>query len=190
MRTEDLTGQKFGNLIAIKKTTPNKWGKNRWLCSCDCGIQKVFIISHLKSGKTKSCGCLRHRKAHNFKNIIGNKYGRLTVLRQVPHEYNRKTAWICKCDCGNIGIFPGQSMKSGLIKSCGCFRTELRRRKGENHPNFKGGSITPDGYLIIKGEDSNGKWKDRAFHIIAMEKFLGRKLKIGETVHHKKRYKE
>lgn len=181
----DLTGQKFGQLTVVERADPSKQGKTKYVCLCACGNKKEIIASHLKSGVTKSCGCLRHKRAHNFKDITGNKYGRLMVLRQAPHEYNGKTAWFCKCDCGNTGIFPGQSMKSGLIKSCGCIRDELRRRRGKDNPNFKGGCISPYGYLIVKGEDSSGKWKDRPFHVLVMEKHIGRKLKCHETVHHR-----
>lgn len=51
----DLTGRKFGRLTAIKKTTS---GKNpKWLCKCDCGVEKEIQYSALTSGKTVSCGC-------------------------------------------------------------------------------------------------------------------------------------
>lgn len=53
---KDLTGQRFGRLIAIKPA----YKKNRriyWLCKCDCGNEKIVSGGHI--GKdTKSCGCL------------------------------------------------------------------------------------------------------------------------------------
>ena len=60
-RTEDISGQKFGKLTAIKisKTIKDKNGKNinYWLCKCDCGKLTEVSIGHLKSGHTASCGC-------------------------------------------------------------------------------------------------------------------------------------
>ena len=55
----DLTGKKFGRLTVIERSYPNtKWGLPRWLCKCSCGTEKVIDSSNLKSGRTKSCGCL------------------------------------------------------------------------------------------------------------------------------------
>lgn len=54
----DLTGQRFGKLVVIKDTGERKSKNIVWECICDCGkITKSYGI-HLKSGNTKSCGCL------------------------------------------------------------------------------------------------------------------------------------
>lgn len=54
----DLTGQRFGRLIALTRIAIN--GKpGRWLCQCDCGNQTEVAVNQLKSARTKSCGCLR-----------------------------------------------------------------------------------------------------------------------------------
>jgi hypothetical protein len=55
-----LTGQTFGKLRAIEPA-PNRDGATRWLCACDCGQQKAVKTAHLRSGATKSCGCLQQR---------------------------------------------------------------------------------------------------------------------------------
>lgn len=54
----DLTGKKFGRLTVISHAGKTSYGENRWLCKCDCGKQKVIFGSLLRSGHTKSCGCL------------------------------------------------------------------------------------------------------------------------------------
>jgi len=57
MRDEDLTGQKFGRLTAHTRIkVPGK--RLRWGCACECGNQTEVPPSNLKSGNTKSCGCL------------------------------------------------------------------------------------------------------------------------------------
>ena len=58
-RRIDETGNRYGRLTVlqpIEKLGPN----NRlvWLCKCDCGTQKEIIGKNLRSGNTKSCGCL------------------------------------------------------------------------------------------------------------------------------------
>lgn len=50
---KDLTGQRFGRLVA-KKYLKN----SNWLCICDCGNEIITKADYLKSGNTKSCGCL------------------------------------------------------------------------------------------------------------------------------------
>lgn len=58
-----------------------------------------------------------------LKDLAGQKFGRLTVIEK-SHPKNKKTFWLCECDCGNTTIVSGQDMKNGRIKSCGCIRKE------------------------------------------------------------------
>lgn len=53
----DLTGQRFGRLVAIKRATNIK-KRTMWECKCDCGRTKVVDAHSLRLGHTKSCGCL------------------------------------------------------------------------------------------------------------------------------------
>ena len=54
----DLTGRRFCRLLVISRD-PSKGGKPPyWLCQCDCGNQKIISGKSLKSGNTRSCGCL------------------------------------------------------------------------------------------------------------------------------------
>lgn len=54
----DLTGQRFGNLTAISVVGQSgKCGAARWLFRCDCGTEKEIRGTHVRSGKTSSCGC-------------------------------------------------------------------------------------------------------------------------------------
>jgi hypothetical protein len=55
----DLTGCKFGRLEVVKFAGLDKKHIALWVCQCDCGNQKVVRSDRLKSGKTRSCGCLQ-----------------------------------------------------------------------------------------------------------------------------------
>jgi len=55
----DLTNKRFGKLIVIGRAEPEKYKKSCWICLCDCGNKTTVRGSHLISGTTKSCGCLR-----------------------------------------------------------------------------------------------------------------------------------
>lgn len=51
-------GNQHGRLVVIKRADNSKHGNARWLCHCDCGNITVVRGLELRSGHTKSCGCL------------------------------------------------------------------------------------------------------------------------------------
>ena len=53
----DLTGKKFGRLLVLGLSHSHD-GNLYWSCRCECGKQSVVAALSLKSGRTKSCGCL------------------------------------------------------------------------------------------------------------------------------------
>ena len=54
----EIAGQKFGRLTACKETNKRADGKVVWECMCDCGNKVEVSGKLLKSGNTKSCGCI------------------------------------------------------------------------------------------------------------------------------------
>ena len=54
----DLTGQKFGRWTVLEKA-PSKNKAVYWICQCECGEIKEVKAASLRSGKSKSCGCLQ-----------------------------------------------------------------------------------------------------------------------------------
>lgn len=57
-------------------------------------------------------------------NLIGQKFGRLMVLKQVIE--NDKKLWLCKCDCGETTKVSTKNLNSGRVRSCGC----MKRKSG------------------------------------------------------------
>lgn len=57
-RVVDITGQRFGRLIALSVDHIAPSGA-KWLCKCDCGNSVITYSASLRFGKTASCGCLR-----------------------------------------------------------------------------------------------------------------------------------
>ena len=55
---ESLVGRRFGKLTVIERDGTNKHRQALWKCACSCGNEIVLSTSALKSGNTKSCGCL------------------------------------------------------------------------------------------------------------------------------------
>lgn len=70
MNPIDLKGQRFGKLVAIKKSEPHfTVGGHKqtvWLCKCDCGQITRVQLQSLRNGRTKSCGCLRFENPRTF----------------------------------------------------------------------------------------------------------------------------
>lgn len=65
---EDLTGKKFGNLLVIERAGSDRNKNALWKCKCDCGNEKIVVANRLRSGETRSCGCLRSiRTKETFK---------------------------------------------------------------------------------------------------------------------------
>lgn len=54
----DITGQRFGNLIALEQDISKKQSNAYWLCKCDCGSIVSVRSADLRNGHTLSCGCL------------------------------------------------------------------------------------------------------------------------------------
>lgn len=61
----------------------------------------------------------------NFKDIVGNRYGRLLVLSRAKNRYD-KTYWLCLCDCGAIKEIYGGALtrQKKPTQSCGCLNAE------------------------------------------------------------------
>ena len=76
---KDLTGQRFGRLVALKYVGKTNNGNAKWECQCDCGNIAVVASYCLRSGQTRSCGCLakeRH-EAGTHGQTKGGKHSRL-----------------------------------------------------------------------------------------------------------------
>ena len=71
------------------------------------------------------------------RDLTGQKFGRLTVLRQAPDRIKPSGAhskmWECQCDCGNIKIISRSSLVSGDTISCGCYHKEHVHDFGKKH---------------------------------------------------------
>lgn len=57
---KDLTGQRFGRLVALEVVGKSNAHGVLWKCKCDCGNEKNVRSGYLLEGGTTSCGCYRH----------------------------------------------------------------------------------------------------------------------------------
>ena len=135
--------------------------------------------------------------------ITGQRFGRLTV-----ESYDRTgksgSLWNCRCDCGNTAQFQGSNLRRGKTVSCGCYREELRQRRGKDSPNtgqrigpshhnWSGGRYyNKDGYVHVSFRhsfpDIAAMYPGRYTlpeHTLVMSRLLGRAIRSDESVHHK-----
>jgi hypothetical protein len=91
MKLIDMTNQRYGRLVIIKKAdkrTAN--GNAQWVCQCDCGNYIVADRYSLVNGTTKSCGCLRREHSRQAmlndpRLISGRRRGSLVNEEGIPY---------------------------------------------------------------------------------------------------------
>lgn len=146
---KDITGQRFGKLVAVKPTN-NRLGRSViWECQCDCG-NTCYIDSHsLNKGSTQSCGCLKSKGELKIIQILSS----LNIL----YEYQKKfesckiTNKIMPFDFFlpeyNILIeFDGEQHFHAIDFLGG----EERYKKQQEYDSFKNEWSRQNGYMLIR----------------------------------------
>lgn len=148
---KNLVGQKYNWLIVLEQDMEKYAEKHEvfWKCRCDCGNFKSVRTYDLTHGKTKSCGCLRNKKVREAigNKLEGQRFGKLTVLKQVDsileNSGQLRTAWLCRCDCGEEVVVKTINLKSGDTKSCGCWNLENLSNRKKNLIGIRFGKLVP-----------------------------------------------
>lgn len=170
---ESLVGKVFDRLTVIEE---DKARDGYYICECECGTIKSISQQLLKSGHSKSCGCIRKettraRGKQNKKDLTGKTFGRLTVVGETEdRNLDGQVTWKCRCQCGNTCLVPTSRLTQGNTTSCGCLVKEVAREKfvklnahqvGEFHPNWQGGKTEIKMHLRRIVCD----WKQEVLHI-------------------------
>lgn len=116
----NLTGQKFGRLTALELV------KNKgWKCQCECGNIVYIEGYNLKNGNTQSCGCLQKDRTSQttYKSLVGQRFGKLFVLKRIENNRYNHVQYLCQCDCGNTSIIDASNLREGNTNSCGCIKS-------------------------------------------------------------------
>ena len=100
-KAKDITGYTTESGITVIKRVENKGTKPQWLCKCFCGNEFITRSDALKSGHTKSCGCLQKKKASEACiDMTGQIIGKWKVLSKSSTSTNsRQVKWLCECSC-------------------------------------------------------------------------------------------
>lgn len=143
----ELVGKKFGKLAVIKLVGSNQHNKQVWLCKCECGTQKVVVGSSLKSGNTKSCGCLQrdsvisrnflHGSANTrlYKTWLGMKRRCYNQNDKDFHNYGGRGILICEDWINDFANFQKWSLNNGYSDDLTIDRID--NNQGYNPENCK-----------------------------------------------------
>lgn len=137
-RFQDITGQRFGRLTVLGYAGCHQ-RRRLWLCKCDCGQSKLAENGNLRSGGTKSCGCLQRQRVAETKTIHGFAAG----PAKAP-EYKVWGAMIRRCHnpkdtfyryYGGRGISVDDRWRFGDDKASAfeCFISDMGRRPSKTH---------------------------------------------------------
>ena len=120
------------SLLTVLYETRNAKNQLRWHCKCECGKELDVEGYHLRSGGTKSCGCLgtlarqieNQKRGHIIQ--VRDTFGKLTVIADLglreQKSRNKKWRWsLCQCSCGSAPIeVPNNELITNHKQSCGC----------------------------------------------------------------------
>jgi hypothetical protein len=65
--------------------------------------------------------------------LIGQRFGKLTVIERSENSCGGKTRWVCRCDCGKEKVILGDSLRKGRTSSCGCKYLESNKGRNTTH---------------------------------------------------------
>jgi hypothetical protein len=143
MRKLDLLGKIFGYWTVINEQSASGGGHIKWLCKCICGTERNVVGSSLINGTSVSCGCVKPKKIiDNPTDYLNRTFGRLIVISLddpvIDNEGKIRTAYLCKCDCGNELIVKRHVLQNPKgPKSCGCLLAEQRSNLGLNKRKYE-----------------------------------------------------
>jgi hypothetical protein len=72
-----------------------------------------------------------------LKCLIGQNFGRLTVIRREGSDSYGSATWFCQCECGSACVVRGSSLIQGFTNSCGCLHKESAGKNLETHRKTK-----------------------------------------------------
>lgn len=126
MKFENLENKRFGMLTVLELAPKTKNRSTLWLCQCNCGNKTVARNKNLLEGITTDCGCISKKGLKE-----GQKVARLTLIKEIPADRGR--SWQCVCDCGKELKVREFHIRNGIIKSCGCLKTEYAKIGNKVH---------------------------------------------------------
>lgn len=133
----------------IEKVNGVEKRKQICICLCDCGAEFSAFKYRLRNGRTTSCGACKRKinGALKVKDLTGQTFTYLTVIRRIGSTPEGKAYWLCECKCGNQITTQGKLLRNGDTKSCGCFSRENAKKRRVRLEGKKLGLLTIQEFL-------------------------------------------
>jgi len=115
-----------------------------------------------------------------IKDLAGQRFGRLLILRQEASDGNGNARWRYRCDCGTERITLGCILRSGQSQSCGCLDAELKSKRSRKHGRAGSRLIARDAIYTIWADmkDRCSNPNNRKYHL-----YGGRGIVVCERWH-------
>jgi hypothetical protein len=99
-------------------------------------------------------------------NLIGKRYGKLTVVERTHSTKSGESVWICLCDCGKSTTVTGSNLTTENTKSCGCLRIEksIKTAKERVMTHGMSNTITYCSWASMKERCLNPNSKDFKYY--------------------------
>ena len=165
----DLTGQRFGKLVALYPIyAKDKASHTKWHCQCDCGNQCDIDMGNLRSYKTQSCGCTNSRQEENIikllvaNNIKFNYQFRFNNMKDKVFDFYINNSYIIEYDGQQHFHYTGtgwdtkehfeRTRQNDLLKNQYCFENNipLIRIPFNEEYNFEDLKLETTRYLLTK----------------------------------------
>ena len=123
----------------------------------------------------------------HYKDLAGQKFGRLSVLNMAGKDKNGLVIWHCKCDCGNECDVKGTYLIHGSTTSCGCYQKESARNRRIKSNTYDlsgrwGVGYTTKGETFLFDLEDYDKIKDYCW-FITDQGYVSAKLRDGSGKH-------
>jgi hypothetical protein len=82
--------------------------------------------------------------------LVGQRFGRLLVTARAENDKHGHTRWSCQCDCGQVHVVAGLSLRKGSTRSCGCLGRETAAANGRAAAPKVAAAKTKHGHAVAR----------------------------------------
>lgn len=125
--------------------------------------------------------------------MVGTKVGRLVVVEWAGSTAQGKRLWLCSCECGGEVTATTDRLRAGRVRSCGCLRSEMLKKKWADYRarileqyevvgtcwEWRGGALNADGYGEVKVRGRSVK-----VHRLSYQRAVGAIPRGKQVLHH------
>lgn len=102
-------------------------------------VQCLILDADDKQNRKVDGRSTRDKSTYHFRNLAGQKFGKLTAIERIGVNANGNYLWRCVCDCGKEKIVPSGKLVQGRATNCGCDTFRLKSEAYSKHGLLKNG---------------------------------------------------